>query len=321
MFKPLIDKPRTVSFTGNFSPDLEIRGVARCASAEHAAQVASTAQAAIQLARNMLAEQLESDVREGTPQAMIAGTLEMADRFLRQAKVEAEGSEVRLSVAGGSLGQQLIQMGFVLPAIGQARESARRTQSMNNLKQIALAMHNYADTHGHFPPAAVTGPDGRTKHSWRVALLPYLEQDALYRQYDQNQPWDSENNKRVLESMPAVFRSPTEPEGTTTSAYYVPTGSKTIFPPAGNGVGFAEILDGTSNTLLVVEAKRNIPWTKPEDVPYSADQPLPELGGHFDGIFLAARADGSVQTMAKNLDETQLRRLLEKADGQPLARP
>jgi hypothetical protein len=224
-----------------------------------------------------------------------------------------------MTVAGGSLGQQLIQMAVVLPAIQSARESARRAQGMNNLKQLALAMYNYHDVHGHFPPAAIKGPNGHS-HSWRVAVLPYVEQDALYNEYRLTEPWDSEHNKKLLARMPQVFRSPAEPAGTTTSSYYVLVGATTMFPPTGEGVKLSEITDGTSNTVMLVEAKRDVPWTRPDDILYSPDQPLPELGGFHNGIISAAFADGSAQTIKQQTDETVLRRMIEKADGQPVQR-
>jgi hypothetical protein len=318
MMKPLIEKPRAVSFTANFSPNLEIRGVALCASDADAAQVTSTAQAMVTLARNMLAEQLRAAPPEGTPQAMIAGTITMADKFLQSAKFGTVGSEAHATFAGGSLGQQLIQMGLVLPAIQSAREAARRTQGMNNLKQLALAMFNYADAHGHFPPPAIKGPNGDL-HSWRIAILPYVEQDALYNEYRLTEPWDSDHNKKLLAKMPDVFRSPVEPPGTTNSSYYVLVGKETVFP-MGEGVKFQDITDGMSNTIMIVESKRDIPWTKPDDIAYSPDQPLPPLGGYHDGIISVAFADGSAQVVQQQTDQTTLRRMIEKADGQPVQR-
>ncbi len=99
---------------------------------------------------------------------------------------------------------------------------------MNRLKQLVLAMHNYHDVYKHFPPAAVMGPDGKTPHSWRVELLPLLEGEALYREYQMNEPWDSPANKKVLDKMPAVFRSPFDDPKSTKSGYYVFTGPGTI---------------------------------------------------------------------------------------------
>src|SRR5690606_24992360 len=107
-----------------------------------------------------------------------------------------------------------------LSALQQAKASADRARSQYNLKQLGLAFHNYHDTYGHFPPAVLER--NGVKHSWRVAILEYIGHSFLYNQYKFDEPWDSENNKKILEQMPGVFRNP----GDTTSdvnstSYYV----------------------------------------------------------------------------------------------------
>ena len=79
---------------------------------------------------------------------------------------------------------------------------------MNNLKQIGLAMHNYHDVHRTLPPAYHADASDRPLLSWRVLILPYLEQDALYREFHLNEPWDSDHNKKLIERIPAVYQSP-----------------------------------------------------------------------------------------------------------------
>jgi beta-lactamase regulating signal transducer with metallopeptidase domain/uncharacterized protein (UPF0248 family) len=203
-----------------------------------------------------------------------------------------------------------------VPADGNRR-------NMNNLKQLALAMHNYHDIHNHFPPAVVMGPDGKTPHSWRVELLQTLGPDgeqwkhnvALYKQYRLDEPWDSENNKKVLAQMPETFRSPHDYRGSTNSGYYVLVGRGTVFEGS-DGIKISDITDGTSNTIMMVEAKRKIPWTKPQDIAFDPDQPLPELGGFVEGKFTTAFADGSVHTLQKDLVTDQLNLLIRRNDGQ-----
>jgi hypothetical protein len=169
---------------------------------------------------------------------------------------------------------------------------SRVIHDKNNLKMLALAMHNYHDVHGHFPPAVTMGPDGKTPHSWRVELLPEVAQQALYEQYQQNESWDSPANKKVLEQIPDVFRSPYDDPKSTNSGYFALVGTGTVFEGT-KGIKIAEITDGTSNTLMFVAAKRNIPWTKPEDISFDPDQPLPALGGFVRGQFAAMMCDGS----------------------------
>jgi beta-lactamase regulating signal transducer with metallopeptidase domain len=206
-------------------------------------------------------------------------------------------------------------------AIG-GRQRAQRDpirRDFNNLKQLALAMHNYHDKHAHFPPAVVMGPDGKTTHSWRVELLSYLDAKALFDRYQMNEPWDSENNKKVLEQMPDVFRSPHDDPKSTNSGYYVLVGRGTIFEGP-EGIKISDIMDGTSNTLMIVEAKRSIPWTKPEDIPYDRDKPVPELGGFVKGEFAAALADGSAHRFqTEDIAPGLLRRLIMRNDGNPIS--
>lgn len=180
------------------------------------------------------------------------------------------------------------------------------------------SLHNYHGTHGQFPAPAVLGPDGKTPHSWRVAILPYLDAAELHKQYRLNEPWDSENNLKLLKQMPEIFRHPNEPEGSTTSCYFALTGSNTAFGEGSEGTPIRDITDGISNTLMVVEARRDIPWTMPDDIPYDAGQPVPKFGGFQPGIWLTALADGSVRTIAEAIDEKTVRALISRNGGERL---
>jgi len=203
------------------------------------------------------------------------------------------------------------------PEPNPIKERVQRSQTMNNLKQLVLAMHNYHDKHKHFPPATVTGPDGGPPHSWRIELLPDLDQKRLYDQYRMNEPWDSENNKKVLEQMPSVFKSPFDNPNSTNSSYYVITGPGTIFEGK-DGIPIQDITDGTSNTLIVVESKRNTPWTKPEDIPFDPERPLPAIGGFMNGLFAGALADGSARIYVTETVEDQLKWLIMRNDHHPI---
>lgn len=192
--------------------------------------------------------------------------------------------------------------------------SARRTTA-NHLKQIALAFHNHHTAYRSFPPAVLLGPDGKTPHSWRVALLPFLEQKGLYDQYRLNEPWDSPANRQVLARMPNVYRAPLDRVGSTNAGYFVLAGPGTIFDGP-KGRAFLDIMDGTSNTILLVESKREIPWTQPEDIPYDPQKPLPDFGGYYDGEFGIALADGAYRFVRKNLDEKTFRALITRGGGE-----
>jgi prepilin-type processing-associated H-X9-DG protein len=207
-------------------------------------------------------------------------------------------------------------MKAMMPAMQAARAQAMAVQSQNNLRQIALALHSYHDTHRGFPPAVKLGPDGKTPHSWRVAILPFIEEQALYNQYKFDEPWDSENNKKVAAAMPRIYRSINATNGANCTSYVVLTHADGVFnaTPAAKGTELVSITDGTSNTVAVVEANAEIPWTKPEDLAIVDGQPLPTLGLPGAATFNVAFCDGSVQRLTTKLTD-EFRKLITKSDG------
>ncbi|MGH7170201.1 MAG: sigma-70 family RNA polymerase sigma factor [Gemmataceae bacterium] len=238
------------------------------------------------------------------------------------------------------------------------RDMAR---SRLNLRKLALAMHAYAEKYGTLPPSAIYDKKGKALLSWRVALLPYLDQQNLYKLFHLDEPWDGEHNKSVLEGIvPKVYAPVGKPDTPRTRTYYqvfvspargsanlpanvtgtllvperkiekmdaLPVISGSMLLPGGIEAAFvkqwkmrisAGFPDGTVNTLLIVEAGNPVPWTKPEDLKYARDEPLPELGGLFADVFQAAFADGSVRILTKKYDETTLRYAIERNDGHPM---
>lgn len=207
---------------------------------------------------------------------------------------------------------------LALMALGQAqlKDAASKEVSMNNLKQIGLAFHCYADQAKRLPAANIYSKDGKPLLSWRVAILPYIEQDQLYQQFRLNEPWDSDHNKKLLAQMPKIYAPVGGKAKDQHSTFYqVFTGPKTLFDGS-TGKEFIDIKDGTSNTVMAVEAGEAVPWTKPEDIPYQGGKPLPKLGGLFDGGFNLLLADGSVRFVPAGFDEDTLRHMITIADGQ-----
>ena len=199
-------------------------------------------------------------------------------------------------------------------------ESLKRMISSNNLKQLALGMEVFASAHKRFPAAAIRDANGKPLLSWRVEILPYIEQKDLYTQFRLDEPWDSEHNKALLAKMPAIFRGPYIDAGSTNAAYFVPTG-KGMFAGDDQGKRFKDITDGTSRTIMLIEAKREIPWTKPEDIEIDPDsaKPLPTFGfPQAGGVFVVAFADGSVKKVADTIDPKLLRELLTVAGGEAI---
>jgi hypothetical protein len=214
-----------------------------------------------------------------------------------------------------------VGVGLLLPAVQQAREAARRTQSKNNLKQIALAMFNHEAAFQRFPARFTRDKNENPGLSWRVKLLPFLDQQELYEQFHLDEPWDSEHNKTLLEKMPAIYASPNDPDlakaGQT--RYVVLVGEGTLFDNENDeGPRIADVTDGTSNTIMVVEARSDaaVNWTEPEDLEIDDEDPLAGLEGARVGGFLAALADGSVRFISDNIDLDVLKALMTRAGGE-----
>jgi hypothetical protein len=204
---------------------------------------------------------------------------------------------------------------LLLPAVGGARDAARRTTEINHLKQLALAALNYESAYGKLP-SDVRDESGKPLLSWRVRLLPFMEEQALYEEFRLDEPWDSDHNRRLLPRLPQVFQSPSgEGPRPHTTRFVALRGEGTLFPPAGEEIRFRDIRDGTSRTLLFVQAvpEAAVPWTQPADLDFDPQQPLNGLRGER-GFFLAARCDGSCQTLSlETTSDDEMRSLASRA--------
>ena len=214
-----------------------------------------------------------------------------------------------------------VLVALLLPAVQAAREAARRAQCVNNLKQIALAMLNYESANGAFPRPAITDKDGKPLLSWRVAILPYLEQQELYNKFHLDEPWDSPHNKALINEMPHPYLCPSranvEP-GTTNYRAFVGGGA---FFDKDEATKLANITDGTSNTIMVVEASEAVPWTRPDsDLPFDpeAKPSLHGAGSSHPGGFNAMFCDGSVRFISTRVDLTIFKALITRAGGEVL---
>jgi RNA polymerase sigma factor (sigma-70 family) len=203
------------------------------------------------------------------------------------------------------------------PARAKGEAEAIR-EGKKNLQRLATVMHDYESTHGQLPPAAIVSKAGKPLLSWRVLLLPYLGEDKLFQQFKLDEPWDSAHNKKLLAKMPRIYAPPrARPKEPGTTPLQVFTGKGTVFE-GNRGARITDITDGTSLTILIVEASKAVPWTKPEDLPFEAGKPLPRLGGRFAAGFLIAFADGSVFLGKKDFDQDTLRAAITRNGGEVL---
>ncbi len=306
---PLFERASAYALSVDATKMIAVDGIAICNNENNAMQVADTLKACLTLGRNALDSFRD---QAGRTPAEIKILIDLGHPFLDKAAITTEGRTVHLSSAGDIQLAQAIQM--LVPSVQTQRDGARRAQSVNSMKQIGLAFYNYQSTHGSFPAAANLGPDGKTPHSWRVAILPFIDQNDLYQQYKLDEPWDSPSNRKVLDKMPAVYRHPSS-KSTTSPSYFVFTGKETLFP-GNEGSKIADITDGTSTTILAVEADRDIPWTKPEDIPFDPNGPVPKLGGFQPNGFSALFADGSVKSIKATVNPVVLKALITRASGE-----
>jgi len=217
-----------------------------------------------------------------------------------------------------------------------------------NLRTILLAMHNYHSANGAFPAAAFRTRFGVPLLSWRVAILPYLDQKALYDEFHLDEPWDSPHNKTLIPRMPPVFQTPDLPagEGRTRfrgfrASFSVVTfdgGVKhegTVIPneklatmfdsvqgqAAGaalpRGVSLGEVTDGTSNTAFLAVASQDVEWTKPEEIPLTGPEASPPVSNHDPRGYILGMVDGSIRYLPKSTDrDRKLSKLATRAGGE-----
>lgn len=256
---------------------------------------------------------------------------EVADAMFANLEVKPRGERVDVSmVFPGNLQNDLqampnqfqrMAMGFNQPgfgaAIGNANAAADRSLDKSNLKQIGVAIHNFTDVHGHLP-TGIRDANGRRLLSWRVQILPYIEQVNLYEQFNLEEPWNSAQNRPLLDQMPAVLRSPRRPElergGNRNKTSYIAYQNGTLLGDP--SVKFRDVTDGLSNTGMVVEAGTGghlVEWTRPDE--RDMDQVAQLVGRGGDG-FNVLMGDGAVRFFADNATAQVLRGMMTRSGAE-----
>jgi hypothetical protein len=275
------------------------------------------------------------------------GYLKTVEDGLRKAEVHRDGARLdfslRLAKSRGFL-ETLLLVQVVAPML-EAVEV--RTEGVNpahadqllgtspdavgNLGRLGAAMLKYHEKHGHLPPAAVFDRAGRPLLSWRVLLLPELGEEELFKQFHLDEPWDGPRNKKLIGKMPRVFASHYDGSRAPTTHYQVFVGKGAAFEGT-KGLRLADFRDDPAQTILVAEANVPVPWTKPQDLPFTPGGPPPLLGRF--ARMTAAFADGKARIIESGFDserngqdnpparfdEKALRALITRSGGEP-ARP
>jgi hypothetical protein len=277
------------------------------------------------------------NVLTGAP-AIIFGAIALGDINKSGGRLGGKGLALT-GIITGALGVFIlaplaVMIGLLFPTVEKVRQAEENVQAremeQDNLQELAGAMLTFHDSHNHLPQAAAyRSKDGKPLLSWRVALLPHLKQEALYNKFHLDEPWDSPHNKALLPLLPRVFQQPGAADnGSGLTHYQVLVGPGTAFestpmdpPQAGLQVGLTipdDFEDGTSTTVLIVTAENAVPWTRPDDVKYEPEGPLPQFSQRFRTGFNVAMADGGVRLVRVAVTERTLRAAITRNDGQPL---
>lgn len=209
-----------------------------------------------------------------------------------------------------------IAVALLLPAIQSARSAARGAASSNNLRQIAIALHNYEDTYKQLPPAVVKDSNGKPLYSGYVLLLPFLEQQPIFDQWKSDEPWDSPNNLPLSQQVLPLFRNPAIPQTMPGQCDYPLVGGPgSILDPDARSRRFSDVSDGLSNSIFVIEGMPSGSWAQPN--PWTTGMPFYKWGsGRGPSVGMG---DGSVQRLDANVPSETLRALETRAGNEPVS--
>jgi hypothetical protein len=210
---------------------------------------------------------------------------------------------------------------LLLPSPSYSGYGVSRMIASNNLKQIGLGIMNYDSAMGSLPARAICDKDGKPLLSWRVAILPYMEEDKIYAEFKLNEPWDSEHNKALIPKMPKIYNHPMIVGGLGNTIYKAPVGENAIFGKPVlkdqlwlNPLSIADLeksTRGAGNLILCFECGAPVVWSKPEDWQYEPAQPLPDFKATWKNGFMALMGDGRVISIRKDFKESAFRASLD----------
>ncbi|TWU04967.1 DUF1559 family PulG-like putative transporter [Stieleria varia] len=245
-------------------------------------------------------------------------TLEYAQRVSTMFKdlitPEQNGQDLVYKISGNNtVPYQVAMVAIMLPAVQSARVAAKTMGERNQMKQILLAMHNYHDAYGRLPAAIHRDADGKPLLSWRVHILPFIEEQALYEQFHLDEAWDSPHNIALLPQMPEVYRDITGETDAPTTVFHVPVGEGLMFSEMGDS-RFRDVLDGLSNTIMLIRTtpEHAVEWTKPSDVEIHLEHPFTSLM-FANGVASVGMGDGAVLEMREGIDTGDAKSMFTRA--------
>lgn len=281
---------------------------------------------AIREAREFVPELAKLTMPRNADEDMRTAIDKYIERMTKQAfdsvAVKRTGPDVVMTVESElGIASGIVISNFLPPIDQMIRSLTRQLDGNNNMRQVMLAMHNYHDTYNRLPAPAITDATGKPLLSWRVAVLPFIEEQALYEQFRLDEPWDSEHNLPLSKQLPNAFA---------TVGLRLPPGQTVLHAVVGDEIGmrpsektaFRDFLDGLSNSILVIEstAESAVPWSKPDDVKIDLDDPLAKFIGSPRKSFRAGMADGAVTTFSDDIDPAKFKAMLTRAGREIIPR-
>jgi hypothetical protein len=222
-----------------------------------------------------------------------------------------DAARLRWIQAGVVIGVVFVGLALLVPAVQQAREAARRSQSKNNLKQFGLALHNYHASHTTFPPGGTFDSTGRDHHGWYTMIAPYLDASPLYNSINQLEPWNSPHNAALFRFNPPITRNPSIHDDTPEHDFGVIHYSANAHLMAANSSVTLSDIDDKENSFIAGELGGDfIPWACPynwrplktlDATPRTYGRPA--IGGHF------LMVDGSVRWIMPDVSADALEAL------------
>lgn len=315
--QPLWEKAEYSLIGINTTDGIAIRALAHSENEAAAKEFKATLEGLIGMGRSLLPFVKQSLAAEKYPQEVTDQLQLELEELFKSIMLEQTGQETKLTLKLNLSALALIPQ-LMLPQIQKARLAGQEAMTSNNLRNLTYAALMYQQQFKTFPASALLKtPDSKYPYSWRVALLPYMEEQQLYAEYRFDEPWDSEHNKKLIEKMPDMYRSPFVKNKGCTS-YVALVHEQGIFntqTAQQRGIAMNTIKDGLSQTILFVEAPTEIPWTQPSDLEIADGKPLPNLMIPACNKIFVALADGGVLRFSSGLPEEALRAMIFRNDG------